>query len=288
MTSSEPIDTINQLPDKVLGAIFDYLDKEEVKNASLVCNRWNHIIFHSPYIERFQLMLYDGSIRAREREMLETIEPTLVRTSARQQKQMKRKMQQQIRQQALKEVLQSRRCYRYISYYMDYDFALQTMTTHRLQQLQKLWLDVNTTCFTSLDIWITFANAIPLMAQLHTLYIETSSSEGVCAYNVALIVSSASVKLLSIDYDFPLVADMPALETYKGPLDNLHRFGPNMPRNQFDKMQKLTIIRSEYANKWTVNDYREFFRRLPNLQRIKTLTFTVTATFHMQKKPQLV
>ncbi|XP_035788353.1 uncharacterized protein LOC118464799 isoform X3 [Anopheles albimanus] len=270
MASYEPINNINQLPDKVLCAIFNYLDEEEVKEASLVCSRWNGIIFHSPYIDRFQLTLPSGPYTYRERDMLDTIDPNLFGISlTRKQKQLKRKVRQQFRQQMINEVLQSRRCYRNIYYPMYYDFALQAMSTHRLQQLQMVELLLDNECFSSLDIWITFANAIPLMEQLHTLYLKSYASSFVYPYNVAPIVRSNSLRHLTVDKVFPVTADMPALATYEGPLSALHRLGPNMPRNQFDMMHKLFITDSEYSNKWMANDYREFFRRLPNIQTIK-------------------
>lgn len=202
--------------------------------------------------------------------MLDTIDPNLFGISlTRKQKQLKRKVRQQFRQQMINEVLQSRRCYRNIYYPMYYDFALQAMSTHRLQQLQTVELLLDNECFSSLDIWITFANAIPLMEQLHTLYLKSYASSFVYPYNVAPIVRSNSLRHLTVDKVFPVTADMPALATYEGPLSALHRLGPNMPRNQFEMMHKLSITDSEYSNKWMANDYREFFRRLPNIQTIK-------------------
>ncbi|XP_050097210.1 uncharacterized protein LOC126578565 [Anopheles aquasalis] len=41
------------LPNNVLCMVFDRLDIKNVKNASLVCKRWNDIIFRSAYIDRF-------------------------------------------------------------------------------------------------------------------------------------------------------------------------------------------------------------------------------------------
>ncbi|XP_035791914.1 F-box only protein 48-like [Anopheles albimanus] len=44
---------IDHLPVEILRMIFDRLDIQSVKNASLTCHRWNSIIFLSGYLSRF-------------------------------------------------------------------------------------------------------------------------------------------------------------------------------------------------------------------------------------------
>ncbi|XP_035786598.1 uncharacterized protein LOC118463823 [Anopheles albimanus] len=53
LNQCKEIININYLPDEVMCMIFDYLDLHSVKHASLCCNKWNNIIFFSPYVARF-------------------------------------------------------------------------------------------------------------------------------------------------------------------------------------------------------------------------------------------
>uniref|UniRef100_A0A182QXD8 F-box domain-containing protein n=1 Tax=Anopheles farauti TaxID=69004 RepID=A0A182QXD8_9DIPT len=47
----------NDLPFELMCEIFDYLPLRDVKNAAIVCRRWNAIIFSEVYIHRFQLLV---------------------------------------------------------------------------------------------------------------------------------------------------------------------------------------------------------------------------------------
>uniref|UniRef100_A0A182NLC0 F-box domain-containing protein n=1 Tax=Anopheles dirus TaxID=7168 RepID=A0A182NLC0_9DIPT len=47
----------NDLPFELVCEILDYLPLRDVKNAAIVCRRWNAIIFSEVYIHRFQLLL---------------------------------------------------------------------------------------------------------------------------------------------------------------------------------------------------------------------------------------
>uniref|UniRef100_A0A182FVR9 Uncharacterized protein n=1 Tax=Anopheles albimanus TaxID=7167 RepID=A0A182FVR9_ANOAL len=89
-------------------------------------------------------------------------------------------------------------------------------------------------------------NINQLPDKLHTLYLKSYASSFVYPYNVAPIVRSNSLRHLTVDKVFPVTADMPALATYEGPLSALHRLGPNMPRNQFEMMHKLSITDKKF------------------------------------------
>ncbi|XP_050090464.1 uncharacterized protein LOC126574360 [Anopheles aquasalis] len=56
-TTNNGTNYIDSLPVEILCMVFDGLDLHSVKNASLVCKRWNNIIFYSGYAARFVLTI---------------------------------------------------------------------------------------------------------------------------------------------------------------------------------------------------------------------------------------
>ncbi|KXJ78392.1 hypothetical protein RP20_CCG004616 [Aedes albopictus] len=67
-TTDDPFN-MSHLPTEILCKIFDYSTIDAVKSASLVCHRWDQIIFSKPYIKRFKLVLNLNDVD----QMLETL-----------------------------------------------------------------------------------------------------------------------------------------------------------------------------------------------------------------------
>uniref|UniRef100_A0A2M4CQJ3 F-box domain-containing protein n=1 Tax=Anopheles darlingi TaxID=43151 RepID=A0A2M4CQJ3_ANODA len=187
--------TIDALPEKVLCMIFDRLNRDNVKNASLTCRRWHDIIFCSDYINRLQLCIsfdWPWNDAARSREVMQKLNDSVKHT---------------------------KRCYKKMR-------LVATETTTPVEDMQTIWRIIHpkvTNNLISLTLEITWFCSIPamrvlsdwvkLMPKLQSLSVA-NDHEGVDNYMYT--INSTTVKHMQSAGPYIFGFHMPQLESFSG------------------------------------------------------------------------
>ncbi|XP_058813015.1 uncharacterized protein LOC131677303 [Topomyia yanbarensis] len=66
--------SIDDMPFEILCDVFDYLPLADIKMATLVCHRWNQIIFSELYIKRFRMVISLNESLVRLKQMAQILE----------------------------------------------------------------------------------------------------------------------------------------------------------------------------------------------------------------------
>uniref|UniRef100_A0A2M4CGF3 F-box domain-containing protein n=1 Tax=Anopheles darlingi TaxID=43151 RepID=A0A2M4CGF3_ANODA len=191
----------NALPDKVLCQIFNRLDLNSLKSASLTCRRWHNLVFFSEYVDRFRLRI-DSLYRWLHFERAEWSE---------------RKCQR-----LRHSVAHSERCYRHVRVIIGEDM---------MEGFQSVWDSLVANVFTnvlSLELSIREGSVtsavdavivtISRMPKLRSLSLEDCADLHFDGVRFPPIVRSKSIEHLKLHTNYRLMVDMPKLLSFDGPL----------------------------------------------------------------------
>ncbi|XP_049545468.1 uncharacterized protein LOC125957086 [Anopheles darlingi] len=212
----------NALPDKVLCQIFNRLDLNSLKSASLTCRRWHNLVFFSEYVDRFRLRI-DSLYRWLHFERAEWSE---------------RKCQR-----LRHSVAHSERCYRHVRVIIGEDM---------MEGFQSVWDSLVANVFTnvlSLELSIREGSVtsavdavivtIPRMPKLRSLSLEDCADQHFDGERFPPIVRSKSIEHLKMHTNYRLMVDMPKLLSFDGPLCVL--CPPYKSPLVLPKLQSLTL-----------------------------------------------
>ncbi|XP_049544284.1 uncharacterized protein LOC125956445 [Anopheles darlingi] len=232
------------LPNDVLCMVFDRLDFENVKNASLTCKKWNDIIFHSAYINRFYIEFSIFGTGGSAKQLLWKA----------------------------KQLAHTDRRYHNINillFQMENAFpkiweAIELSQVSNLRNLSIYFMQGQLTELLPLII-----NTIPSMPQLRSLVVQDDLNVRYSSYkrieqeNIPSI-RSKSLQELTMHCKYRYTIDMPELQTFAGALCALlPPDGANTEPLILTKMKNLEVK----VWSWQPTD-RSIFRRMPNLVKI--------------------
>ncbi|XP_035789015.1 putative F-box/FBD/LRR-repeat protein At1g16940 [Anopheles albimanus] len=243
---------VDLLPNTVLCMVFDWLDLENVKNASLTCKRWNGIIFHSAYIDRFCINFTTIDLQT---SVPKGTEKKSLLSKA-------------------KELANTDRRYRNFNYVVMGEMenviapawkAIELTQASNLQRLNLYFICSSLTKLLPLVI-----NTIPSMPQLRSLTVSDQVTVRYRAYehlkqdNIPSI-RSKSLQELTMYCKYRYTIDMPELQTFAGALSAL------LPPDGGDKEPLvLTKLQNLDVTVWSWQPTeRSIFRRMPNLVKIR-------------------
>ncbi|XP_049539441.1 uncharacterized protein LOC125953730 [Anopheles darlingi] len=237
MISTECETEIDSLPEEVLGMIFDHLDLENVKNASLTCRRWCNIIFLSAYINRFRLRIISPSAKARLQLWMKHVTDTVNRSQRR-----------------------YRNLRLFVGLHMVPDFLLfwETLLKKLTQYIYSLQLSLPD--HLPENVISLISAGIQLMSKLRSL---SFFARGLSHQQIVL--RSSSVEHLEVDDGYEILLDMPELQSFTGPLGALKQpFNNNYQGLEIRKLKLVTVTKGPDD----INDL-SIIHRLAHVERLK-------------------
>ncbi|XP_049543281.1 uncharacterized protein LOC125955951 [Anopheles darlingi] len=233
----------NRLTHEVLCMVFDRLDLENVKNASLTCRRWNNIIFSSGYVDRFSLNLaimdlnvypepviseaeldhniinyrstYDH-LRGKKKILIKRHFPCRVEPDK----------QNQIFKQLVEIITKTKRRYRHLCWdideFMNRKFQTMWQAIHPKLTNNLATLEIYFTGASLLFVYDTLAEAIPLMPKLNELALLDEEYHAMVKQDRTLIFRSQTIERLTLNFDYRSSIEMPKLRFYEGAFNALH------------------------------------------------------------------
>ncbi|XP_050091813.1 uncharacterized protein LOC126575251 [Anopheles aquasalis] len=204
MSSLECETSIDSLPEEVLCMIFDQLNVEDVKNASLTCQRWSNIIFLTPYVKRFRFKielsnpwtLTKGRVMCFKTAMKNVVDY----------------------------VNDTKRCYRHFVLTMehivpdDLQSIWECLHPKITESIYSLELNLNNISPDSVRL---LAETIPLMPKLRSLIFFECGMRSLPGQITVLRSSSVQHLELRLTDNIRIISDMPELKTFVGPLSVL-------------------------------------------------------------------
>uniref|UniRef100_A0A2M4BLL8 F-box domain-containing protein n=1 Tax=Anopheles marajoara TaxID=58244 RepID=A0A2M4BLL8_9DIPT len=215
----------NSLPDKVLCQIFNSLDLNSVKSASLTCRRWHNVVFFSEYVDRFRLRIdspYRGLHFEREGWC-------------------KRKCQQR------HSVAHSERCYRHLRVIIGEDMmegfqsVWDSLVANVAANVLSLELSIREGfVMSAVDAVIATISRMP---KLRSLTLEDSADLRFDEEWFPPTVRSKSVQHLKMHTNYRILVDMPKLLSFDGPLCIL--YPPYKSPLVLSKLQSVTLRQND-------------------------------------------
>ncbi|XP_049539857.1 uncharacterized protein LOC125953982 [Anopheles darlingi] len=209
--TSDEMNLIDSLPEEVLCIVFDNLDLDSVKNASLACKRWHNIIFLSNYVGRFVFLISEKIIPL-----------------------------------AVDMCRNTDRCYRNLrcSVLGHHDPESQSSLFQTLLQ------SMNNLCWLKCSVVYPFlADAIPMMPQLRSLtlgcdhYVASVEASDLSNSITSITIRSSSVEYLELLGVSKLTIDMPQLKSFRGPFSVLCN---SVNSTQLENLNHLTISKEKH------------------------------------------
>uniref|UniRef100_A0A2M4AHG9 Putative lrr receptor-like serine/threonine-protein kinase n=1 Tax=Anopheles triannulatus TaxID=58253 RepID=A0A2M4AHG9_9DIPT len=214
----------NSLPDKVLCQIFNRLDLNSVKNASLTCRRWHNIVFFSEYVDRFRLRidsLYRPWLHFEREEG----------------------WGERVCQQLRHSVAHSERCYRHLrviigddgmrGFQSVWDSLVANVITNVLSLEVRIQEDATTSAVDAVIVTIS------RMPKLRSLSLVDCTDLHFDEERFPPTVRSKSVQHLKMHTNYRIWVDMPKLVSFDGPLCVL--YPPYKSPLVLPKLQSVTL-----------------------------------------------
>ncbi|XP_035785776.1 uncharacterized protein LOC118463365 [Anopheles albimanus] len=218
ISSSKCETPIDSLPEEILHMIFDRLELEHVKTASLTCCRWHNIIFLGAYIKRFQFRIAPP-IEA----------PQDFQVNA-----------QLWMKQALHTVNHNQRGYRNVllivaQFLVPDNFWLQLWKALLAKLTQHIhWLQLYLPSHLDNRAISVLADGIRSMPKLRSLSLYKLPLRS-CQQ---IVLSSSTVEHLEVSDGYNIRVDMPVLQSFTGPLGALAQ-----PFNNNNEPKVLTTLK---------------------------------------------
>ncbi|ETN58250.1 hypothetical protein AND_010167 [Anopheles darlingi] len=238
------------LPNEVLCMVFDRLDEMSVKNASRTCKRWNNIIFHSEYVQRFQVNISAFSYAALKINVTKSLLPKA------------------------QELAHTDRRYRNFWFVimegMEQDAEPIWKILHPKHTSNMYALYLNYINASMMTLFLTVIDAIPSMTQLRSLgaldviTVRHKNYQDIRQENIPLI-RSRSIQELTMYCKYKYTIDMPELKVFKGALSGLILpDGGDGESLVLAKLQHLSVTVESWQSVG-----QSFFRRIPNVVKIE-------------------
>ncbi|XP_035784134.1 uncharacterized protein LOC118462512 [Anopheles albimanus] len=252
-TTNHEINYVDLLPTEILCMIYDHLDLTNVKTASLVCQRWNNIIFYSEYAARFVLTI-DESCSLYKRALKGEVDVEA----------------------------HSQRYYRNLHCTLGKlngpRFALLwkslCMELQLTSYLQSLELSVND-IDSVLPVLPRISKALPKIATLISLKLYTRDRCRQRPKNKFTILRSSSVKQFEMDFVYNIGIDMPQLQAFSGPLSVICNSANIALRRALGNLKHITLIKEVEYTFWKSATIKKlsFIRRLTEVETLKLKGF---------------
>ncbi|XP_050092393.1 uncharacterized protein LOC126575637 isoform X2 [Anopheles aquasalis] len=241
---------INRLPDEVLSMVFDRLDFESLKNASLTCHRWNNAIFEGGCLERFLLVVDCRSPALSNRNPLKSLAPRI--------KLLTRHTTRRYRNLRITVVPG-----------MENVFTTIWRVIHPKITSNIRWLYVGYIRAQMSDLLPLLIDSIPSLLHLQSLMVDEESAMGSGGFFSKIPqkqipkIRSKSLQELGMRCSYRYTVDLPQLETFQGALSAL-----NLPddSSQSLMLSNLKLLQILAKNDDSINP--TVFRRMPNLHSI--------------------
>ncbi|XP_052861958.1 uncharacterized protein LOC128268781 [Anopheles cruzii] len=292
MGSPEPVTPIVQLPIEMLCTIFDYLDLESVKNASLACKRFKQVIFSDYYIKRFGLRITLGrklnpavaSATFDERDRPVT-RPFALGTG--------RNLSECDRDEMTQLLTQSERRYRNVTLDFEYcnesrssiSLLYQMLCPHRWEQ-ELVELRLLITHWADMMV-VLVVQTIPHMKRLRSLYVCADTEVNPARFAVgSLHLQNDTVTHLQLKALLPVTFSLPALRSFDvmfHPIQLMQVlfFQEQFYHKGFEHLKELTITSSAGDNslhRLLTSDSvcrpafkKRFFQKLTCLEKLQLL-----------------